>query len=129
MKRVIKTDRAPEAIGAYSQAVLVEGGKTLYVSGQIALDPATGEMVGEGDVAAQAERALDNLAGVLTAADLTFGHIVRATIYLADMNDFAVVNQAYGRRFGEDPPARAAVAAAGLPKGALVEIDAIAVSD
>jgi 2-iminobutanoate/2-iminopropanoate deaminase len=106
---------------------VVEGGRTLYVSGQIALDPASGHMMGEGDVAAQAERALDNLAGVLAAAGMSFANIARASIYLADMADFAVVNEAYGKRFGQDPPARAAIQAAGLPKGALVEIDAIAV--
>jgi 2-iminobutanoate/2-iminopropanoate deaminase len=127
-REIISTDAAPAAIGAYSQGVVVEGGRTLYVSGQIPLDPATMQMVGEGDVQAQAERALDNLQGVLKAAGMDFANIVRASIYLADMADFAVVNEAYGKRFGEDPPARAAIQAAGLPKGALVEIDAIAVA-
>ena len=123
------TLQAPAAIGAYSQGVVVTGGRTLYVSGQIALDPSSGAMVGEGDVAAQAERVLDNVGAILAAAGMGFADVARATIYLADMADFAVVNEVYGRRFAAAPPARAAVQAAGLPKGALVEIDAIAVRD
>ncbi len=126
-REIIRTDGAPAAIGAYSQGVVVEGGRTLFVSGQIPLDPATMEMVGAGDVAVQAERVLDNLQAVLRAAGMDFGNVVRATLFLADMADFAVVNEAYGKRFREDPPARAAVQAAGLPKGARVEISAIAV--
>jgi 2-iminobutanoate/2-iminopropanoate deaminase len=108
--------------------VLVSGTRTLYCSGQIALDPESGEVVGPGDVAVQTERVLDNLQGVLEAAGMEFGNVVRAGIFLADMQDFAVVNELYGRRFSDSLPARATVAVAGLPKGALVEIDAIAVA-
>jgi 2-iminobutanoate/2-iminopropanoate deaminase len=128
-RQIISTSGAPAAIGPYSQAVAVRGGRTLFVSGQIALDPATGEMVGAGDVRAQTERALDNMAAILEEAGMGFAQVVRATVYLADMKDFAAVNELYGRRFGEAPPARAAVQAAGLPRGALVEIDAIAVGE
>jgi 2-iminobutanoate/2-iminopropanoate deaminase len=130
MKReIVATSEAPAAVGAYSQAVAVTGGRTLYLSGQIALDPATGEFVGEGDVRAQTERALDNVAAVLRAAGMGFENLVRVGIFLSDMADFAVVNELYGRRFAQRPPARACVAAAGLPKGALVEIDGVAVGD
>jgi 2-iminobutanoate/2-iminopropanoate deaminase len=130
MKReTIQTDAAPKAIGPYSQAVVVSGGRTLYTSGQIALDPQTGEMVGAGDVRAQTERVLENLDGVLRAAGMSWEHVVRCGIFLTDLGDFAVVNEIYGRRFGDAPPARATVQVAGLPKGALVEIDAIAVAD
>lgn len=130
MKReTIRTDAAPAAIGPYSQAVAVTGGRTLYTSGQIPLDPRTGEMVGSGDVRAQTEQVLDNLEAVLKAARMTWDHVVRCGIFLADLGDFAVVNEIYGRRFGDAPPARATVQVAGLPKGALVEIDAIAVGE
>lgn len=128
-REIVKTSEAPAAVGAYSQGVVTTGGRTLYTSGQIALDPATNQMVGEGDVKAQAERVLTNLEAVLSAAGLGFANVVRATIYLADMADFGVVNECYAKRFGEAPPARACVQAAGLPKGALVEIDCIAVED
>ena len=127
-RKTIQTDRAPAAIGAYSQAVVVQGGRMLFASGQIPIDPDSGEMVGGDDAAAQARRCLDNLEAVLRAADMGFEHVVRATIYLADMADFAAVNAVYAERFDRDPPARAAVQAAGLPKGARVEIDAIAVA-
>jgi 2-iminobutanoate/2-iminopropanoate deaminase len=130
MKReTIQTDAAPKAIGPYSQAVVVSGGRTLYTSGQIALDPQSGEMVGAGDVRAQTERVLENLDGVLRAAGMSWEHVVRCGIFLTDLGDFAVVNEIYGQRFGDAPPARATVQVAGLPKGALVEIDAIAVAD
>ncbi len=129
MKRTtIATKDAPAAIGAYSQAVVVEGGRILFASGQIALDPATGAMVGA-DAATQARRCLENLRAVLAAAGMELRHVVRATIYLADMADFAAVNEVYAGFFEHDPPARAAVQAAGLPRGARVEIDAIAVAD
>ncbi len=123
-KQAISSDQAPQAVGAYSQAV--KAGGLVFLSGQIPLDPATGEMVA-GDVAAQARRVLDNLAAVLAAAGCTFDQVVKATIYLTDMADFAVVNQVYGERFaGEVKPARATVAVAALPRGAKVEIDLIA---
>ena len=128
-REIIETPDAPKAIGPYSQAVAVSGGRTLYCSGQIALDPGTGQIVGEGDVAAQTRRVLDNLAAVLGAANMTFDHVVKAGIFLADMADFGAVNELYGERFAVDPPARATVQVAGLPKGVLVEIDAVAVGE
>lgn len=124
MKRILSTPHAPAAIGPYSQAV--EAGGMVFLSGQIPLDPTTGAMV-EGDVAAQAERVMQNLEAVLAAAGLTFAHVVRCTIYLTNLGDFATVNEVYGQRFPADPPARATVQVAALPKGAQVEIDAIAV--
>lgn len=123
-RKVVATEAAPKAIGPYSQAIVAGG--FVFCSGQIALDPATGELVGASDVRSQARRAMDNLRGVLEAAGSSFDHVVRTTIYLADMGDFAAVNEVYGGYFGGAPPARATVQAAGLPRGALVEIDAIA---
>jgi len=124
MKKVIRTEAAPGAIGPYSQAI--EAGGFVFLSGQIPLDPKTGQLV-EGDVAAQTERVMDNLAAVLAAAGLDFGHVVRTTIFLADLNDFTKVNEVYARRFPADPPARATVQVARLPRDSRVEIDAIAV--
>ncbi len=124
-RTVIATDGAPRAIGPYSQAI--RAGNLLFCSGQIALDPASGQVVGEGDVAAQTRRVMDNLDAVLRAAGASFASVVKTTIYLRDMNHFPVVNQIYGERAGTDPPARATVEVSGLPKGVLVEIDAIAV--
>lgn len=126
---IIQTSAAPAAIGPYSQAVVVSGGRTLYSSGQIALDPASGQMVGSGDVAAQTRQVLDNLHAVLEAAGMGFSDVVRAGIFLADLGDFAVVNELYGERFSTAPPARATVQVARLPKDALVEIDVVAVAD
>ena len=123
MKQAIASDSAPKAIGPYSQAIRV--GSLLFLSGQVALDPATGKLV-EGDVAAQTHRAMTNLAAVLKAAGLTFADVARTTIYLADMNDFAKVNEVYGSYFSEPYPARATVQVARLPRDARVEIDAIA---
>jgi 2-iminobutanoate/2-iminopropanoate deaminase len=123
MKQAIASDGAPKAIGPYSQAIRV--GSLLFLSGQVALDPATGQLV-EGDVAAQTHRAMMNLAAVLKAAGLTFGDVARTTIYLADMNDFARVNEVYGSYFSEPYPARATVQVARLPRDARVEIDAVA---
>ena len=124
----ISTKNAPGAIGPYSQAVLVSGGRTLYCSGQIPLDPKSGEIVGEGDVEVQTKRVLDNLQAVLEAAGMGFADVVRCGIFLADMGDFAVVNRLYAERFPSDPPARATVQVAVLPKNVAVEIDAIAVA-
>ena len=121
--RSIHTDDAPAAIGPYSQAI--EAGGYLFSAGQIALVPGTGEMV-QGGVEAQARQVFSNLAGVLGAADLGFRDVVKTTVYLADMHDFAAVNAVYGEHFAEPYPARSTVAAAGLPKSALVEIDVIA---
>jgi len=121
----IETPDAPAAIGPYSQAV--RAGDWLFCSGQVALDPATGVLVGEGDVTAQARRALQNLDAVLRAAGAGATRVVRTTIFVADMADFAAVNEVYGVFFaGAVQPARATVAVRALPKGALVEIDAIA---
>lgn len=123
-KAAIVTDRAPAAIGPYSQAVRV--GDLVFTSGQIALDPQTGEMV-EGGIEAQTRRVLDNLTAVLSAAGCSWAEVVRSTIYLADMNDFATVNRLYGERVaGTVLPARSTVQAAKLPRGAAVEIDLIA---
>ena len=124
-RKAIDTQNAPGAVGPYSQACSAIDGKTLYLSGQIPLDPATGKMV-EADAAAQAERCMENLGAVLNAAGLDFGHVLRCTIYLTDMDDFGSVNEVYSRYFESPAPARATVQVAALPKGALVEIDAIA---
>jgi 2-iminobutanoate/2-iminopropanoate deaminase len=120
---IVSTDRAPAAIGPYSQAVVSNG--LVFTSGQIGLDPATGEFVGPG-VEQQTRAALANLAAVLEAAGSSLGSVLRTTIYLRDMADFAVVNAVYAEVFGESLPARATVAVAGLPKDARVEIDAFA---
>ena len=123
--KVINTDQAPAAIGTYSQAVAT--GQLEFLSGQIPLDPATGEL-SEGSPAAQAERCMENLKAVLSAAGLSFDQVVRCTIYLTDLSAFGEVNEVYGRYFSDPPPARACVQVAALPKGASVEIDAIAES-
>ena len=123
MKQAVSADGAPKAIGPYSQAI--RAGQLLFLSGQVPLDPATGQIV-DGDVAAQARRVLDNLGAVLTGAGLSFAHVVRTTIFLADMNDFAKVNEVYGSYFFEPYPARATVQVARLPRDSRVEIDAIA---
>jgi len=122
-KEIIATETAPKAIGPYSQAV--RAGGFLFCSGQIPLDPAIGEMVA-GPIGVQTERVMDNIAAVLAAAGLTFGDVVKSTIYLADLADFAVVNEVYGRRFPSEPPARSTMGVKGLPKGAGVEIEVIA---
>ena len=128
-RTVIHSDQAPAAVGAYSQAIVAQGARTLYTSGQIALDPATGAMVGEGDVEAEARQVMKNLKAVVEAADMSLRDVVRCTIYLTDMADFARVNAIYAESFPADqnPPARACVAVAALPKGAVVEIDCVAV--
>jgi 2-iminobutanoate/2-iminopropanoate deaminase len=128
-RTTISTDDAPAAIGPYSQAVCVTGGRTLFTSGQIPLDSKTGEMVGGDDVGAQAAKVMDNLLAVLTAADMGFEHVVKATIYLLDLEDFSAVNKVYAARFHGAPPARACVQVARLPKDARVEIDCIAVAE
>jgi 2-iminobutanoate/2-iminopropanoate deaminase len=125
-RETISTPGAPKAIGPYSQAVVVPASKLVFCSGQIPLDPQTGEIVGAGDVGAQTDRVLKNLGAVLGAAGASFASVVKTTIFLADLQDFATVNEVYARFFGDAPPARATVQAAGLPKGALVEIEAIA---
>jgi 2-iminobutanoate/2-iminopropanoate deaminase len=122
-RTAISTAHAPAAIGPYSQAIRADG--YLFCSGQLGLDPSTGEFVA-GDVAAQAEQSLRNLGAVLEAAGLTFSDVVKTTIFLADIADFATVNAVYGRFVTDPPPARSTVAVAALPKGGRVEIEAIA---
>jgi 2-iminobutanoate/2-iminopropanoate deaminase len=128
VRRALQVPDAPQAIGPYSQAQMVEmpGARWIHTSGQIALDPATGQMVA-GGVREQTERVLRNLAAVLAGGGCTLGDVVKTTVYLADMQDFQEMNEVYAKHFGEAPPARSTVAAAGLPKNARVEIDAIAV--
>ena len=123
MRRAVASESAPKAIGPYSQAI--RAGSLLFVSGQIPLDPATGSMV-EGDIATQTRRVFANLQAILEAAGATFDQVVRTTVYLADINDFAVVNEVYGTFFSNPAPARATIQAARLPKDARVEIDLIA---
>lgn len=123
MKQSFSTADAPKAIGPYSQAVRV--GTLLFLSGQIPLDPSTGQIV-DGDVTAQTRRVMENLAAVLKSAGLSFADVARTTIYLADMNDFVKVNDVYGSYLSEPYPARATVQVARLPKDVRVEIDAIA---
>lgn len=122
-KREISTDRAPEAIGPYSQAVEADG--WVFTAGQIGLDPATGEFVGS-DVESQARQALTNLRAVLEAAGLSLEDAVKTTVFLEDMDDYAAVNQVYAEHFSAPYPARSAVEAAGLPRGARVEIEVVA---
>jgi len=121
--RTVSTDKAPKAIGPYSQAIAA--GDLIFVSGQIPLDPQTQQMV-QGDVRAQTERVMENLSAILSAGGVGFGDVVKASIFLVDLNDFAVVNEVYGKRFPSAPPARSTVQVAALPKGARVEIDVIA---
>lgn len=123
-RTVVKSDAAPAAIGPYSQAIVANG--MVFCSGQIAIDPATGVFDAAASVEAQTERVLSNLCAVLEAAGASLESVVRTTIYLVDMADFAAVNAVYAKRFTSDPPARATVAVRELPKGAKVEIDAIA---
>jgi 2-iminobutanoate/2-iminopropanoate deaminase len=119
----VAADGAPKAIGPYSQAVVVDG--TVYTAGQIALDPATNEMVGK-TTAEQTDRVLRNLAAVLIAAGSGMSRVIKTTVYLADIADFPAMNEVYARHFGTHKPARSTIQAAALPKGARVEIDAIA---
>jgi 2-iminobutanoate/2-iminopropanoate deaminase len=123
MKKIVSTDRAPKAIGPYSQAVVYSG--VAYLSGQIPLDPDTGQVV-QGDIAAQTERALENIKAVLEAAGSSLGSVLKTTVYLKDIGDFSKMNEVYGRYFPENPPARATIQAAKLPRDVMVEIDAIA---
>ena len=122
-RQIVHTDNAPKAIGPYSQAV--KAGGFVFVSGQIPLDPETGQLV-DGDIVAQTERVLKNVQAVLEAAGASMADVVRATVYLKDLNDFAVVNEVYARFFPSAPPARVAVEVSRLPRDVRVEIDAIA---
>ena len=123
MAQSIRSDRAPAPIGPYSQAILAEN--ELFCSGQVALDPSSGDLTG-GDAAAQADQALRNLGAVLEAAGMTYVQVVKTTVFLVDMNDFTAVNDVYAKYFDAAKPARSTVAVASLPRGARVEIDAIA---
>ena len=123
MREIVSTDQAPRAIGPYSQAI--RAGNLLFCSGQIPIDPATGEFV-SGGVAEQTEQVLRNLSAVLAAGQSSLNQVVKTTVFLADMDDFTAMNEVYGRFFGVYPPARSTVEAARLPRDAKVEIDAIA---
>lgn len=125
MKQTIETEKAPRAIGPYSQAVVAGG--FVFASGQIPLDPQTGEFVA-GGVAEQTEQVLINLIAVLEAAGSSLDQVVKTTVFLADMKDFAAMNEVYGRYFSAEPPARATVEAARLPRDARVEIEAVAIA-
>ncbi|XP_007532807.1 2-iminobutanoate/2-iminopropanoate deaminase isoform X2 [Erinaceus europaeus] len=124
VRRVISTTKAPAAIGPYSQAVLV--GKTVYVSGQVGMDPSSGQLV-PGGVTAETKQALKNMGEILKAADCDFSNVVKTTVLLADINDFNTVNEIYKQYFKDYFPARAAYQVAALPKGSRVEIEAIAI--
>jgi 2-iminobutanoate/2-iminopropanoate deaminase len=123
MGNPVSTDAAPKAVGPYSQAIVA--GNLIFTSGQIPLDPRTQQMV-DGDIRVQTERVMDNLGAVLKAAGAGFSDVVKATIFLADLADFATVNEIYGKRFAGNPPARSTVQVAALPKGARVEIELVA---
>jgi 2-iminobutanoate/2-iminopropanoate deaminase len=123
MKRIISTEKAPAAIGPYSQGVEVNG--TLYISGQVPIDPATGSLV-EGDITVQTERVMKNIGAILDAAGYSFADVVKSTCLLSDMDNFKAMNSVYATFYPQNPPARAAFAVKGLPLGALIEIETIA---
>lgn len=125
MREIISTKDAPQAIGPYSQAIKANG--FVFVSGQIAIDPATQQVI-TGDVAAQTDRVLRNLSEILEAAETGLGKVVRSTVFLKNMSDFAAMNEVYGKYFSTAPPARSTVEVARLPKDVLVEIDVIALA-
>ncbi|HVM61572.1 MAG TPA: RidA family protein [Verrucomicrobiae bacterium] len=122
-RKIVVTDAMPKAIGPYSQAVWA--GDILFCAGQIPLDPATGNMVA-GGIAEQATRVLDNIRGLLQSQGLDFGNVVKSTVFLSDMNNFAAMNEVYAKYFVKDPPARSTVQVARLPKDALIEIEIVA---
>ena len=126
-RRVIQTTLGPQAVGAYSQAIAA--GNLVFVSGQIPLDPATGNLIGEKDIKSQTRRVLLNLQGVLQGAGVSMGNVVRTTVFLKDMSDFADFNGVYAEFFSVDPPARSTVEVARLPKDVAIEIDCIAMTD
>jgi 2-iminobutanoate/2-iminopropanoate deaminase len=123
MKNVVITDRGPKPIGPYSQAI--KAGGLVYLSGQVALDPKSGELVGA-DIRQQTERVIENIKGILEAAGVNLHHVLKTTVFLKDMNDFAAMNEVYGRYFTAAPPARSTVQVSRLPKDALVEIEVTA---
>ncbi len=124
MKRIIKTSEAPAAIGPYSQAVEING--TLFISGQIAIDPETGKLI-DGDIKAQTKQVFKNIEAILRAAGFSFVEVVKSTCFLSDMADFKAMNEVYGQIYFENHPARAAFAVKELPMGALIEIETIAI--
>jgi 2-iminobutanoate/2-iminopropanoate deaminase len=126
MRTAVSTEKAPKAIGPYSQAV--RAGQLLFISGQIPIDPATGNLIA-GDIAAMTHRVFANIREILAAAGASLDQVVRTTVFLADMNDFAAMNEVYATYFGQPAPARSTVQAARLPKDARVEIDVIAILD
>jgi 2-iminobutanoate/2-iminopropanoate deaminase len=123
MKKVIKTDLAPKAIGPYSQAIML--GDLLFASGQIAIDPTKGEIV-EGGIEAQTPQVMENIKNILSTAGMDFSNVVKTTIFLTDLKNFSLVNDIYGKYFTNEPPARSCVEVSSLPKGALIEIEVIA---
>jgi 2-iminobutanoate/2-iminopropanoate deaminase len=125
MRHTISTDDGPKAIGPYSQAIKANG--LVFLSGQIPLDPATQQLIA-GDVAVQTERVLQNITGILRAAGSSIAQVVKTTVFLKNMNDFAAMNEVYGRHFTDEPPARSTVEVARLPKDVLVEIDVVALA-
>ncbi len=122
-KKVIRTDNAPAPIGPYSQAI--QYGDMLFVSGQIAIEPATGELV-QGDIQLETRQVMENIEAILAAAGMNFSNVIKSTIFLMDMGQFAMVNEVYGYYFADNPPARETVQVAGLPKGVNVEISVVA---
>jgi 2-iminobutanoate/2-iminopropanoate deaminase len=125
MREVIATEQAPQAIGPYSQAIRTQG--LIFTSGQIAIDPATAQIIA-GDVSAQTDRVLKNLAAILQASGSSLEKVLRCTVFLKNMGDFAAMNEVYGRYFKQEPPARSTVEVARLPKDVLIEIDVIALA-
>lgn len=125
MRSTISTPNAPKAIGPYSQAIRARG--LVFVSGQVAIDPATQQVI-EGDVAAQTERVIKNISAILASAESKLDQVLRTTVFLKNMNDFAAMNEVYGKHFGTAPPARSTVEVSRLPKDVLVEIDVIALT-
>jgi 2-iminobutanoate/2-iminopropanoate deaminase len=125
MKHVVATDQAPKAIGPYSQAIKIKSGETIFTAGQLGIDPATGIMVGDG-IAAETRQALKNVKAILTAAGSNMDQVIKTTVFLKDLNDFATMNAVYAEFFPDNPPARSTIQVARLPKDGLVEIEAIA---
>jgi len=126
MREITKTSNAPAAIGPYSQAVKINAGKMIFTAGQIPLDPATGRLV-EGDIAVQTRRVMENVKAILTAAGASLENVVKTTVFMADLSEFAAMNEVYGEYFPANPPARSTVEVKALPRGAKVEIETIAI--
>jgi 2-iminobutanoate/2-iminopropanoate deaminase len=128
MRETIKTSNAPSAIGPYSQAIRATAGKMIFTAGQIPLDPATGRLI-EGDISAQTRRVLENVKAILAAAGAHLENVVKTTVFMADLSEFAAMNEVYGEYFPANPPARSTVEVKALPRGAKVEIETIAMVD